>query len=183
MAQPKLPTATAQASARLSDRLKDLAALKADRERVTIEAKLMERDYRRLEGEVIEAMLAEGVHSVKLTGIGTFTISARNWLKVADAASFLEWASQAELVRDVVIHPEADQVTVTFDITRPTSNGDAPEDEDEPAGSVTLTNGLVRVEVVKKLLGEHVKELTANGQAHPPGIEPAVTTSITLRRS
>lgn len=182
MTQPAPPTGPASPSARLSDRLRGLAALKADKERIDVEKKAVERDYRRAESEVIEMMLAEGVSSVKLAGLGTFSVSARNWLKVADAAAFLGWASEAELVRDVVIFPEADQIQVTFDITRPAANGDAAE-EDEPPAGITLTNGLIRVEVMKAALGEHVKEMSKAGMPHPPGIEPAVTTSITLRRA
>lgn len=190
MTQPAPPTGPASPSARLSDRLRGLAALKADKERIDVEKKAVERDYRRAESEVIEMMLAEGVSSVKLAGLGTFSVSARNWLKVSDAAAFLGWASEAELVRDVVIFPEADQITVTFDITRPAANGDAAEgadgaeDEGAPSGATTLTNGsLLRIEVIKKALGEHVKEMSKAGMPHPPGIEPAVTTSITLRRA
>jgi hypothetical protein len=181
MTQTPPPTGPASPSARLSDRLRELAALKADKERIDVEKKEMERTYKRAERDIIEMMLAEGVNSVKLAGLGTFSLSARNWLKVADAAAFLGWAAEAELVRDVVIFPEADQIQVTFDVTRPAA--DAITEEDDPPAGITLTNGLIRVEVMKALLGEHVKEMTKAGLAHPPGIEPAVTTSITLRRA
>lgn len=170
------PTEGQRASARLSDKLRTLAALKADKERIKVEADSIEREYKALESEVIEQMAEEEVQRVTVTGIGTFYLSSRNWLRVRDVAAFAEWAAEAELIRDVVIHPEADQVTITFDVNREPG-------EDGAEDGATLTNGLVKVEVIKKLLGEHVKEMTSNGEPHPPGIEPAITTSIALRRT
>jgi predicted flap endonuclease-1-like 5' DNA nuclease len=163
-------------STSLLDRLRELAVLKTIKAQCDTEKKIAEAEYRRAEAAVAAQMLAEGVDRVHIRGVGSFAAGSTNWLRISDFAQLARWAVEHGFLDHCLVEPDAEQVTMTFDLET------EADDKDPERDRIVLVNGMFRVDVRKKILNEHVNELTRAGQPHPPGVEPSITTYVTIRR-
>lgn len=160
--------------ATLASKLHRLARLRESRDRTAADSEDASRAYRSLEAECIEQMVEEEVLSVRVPEVGLFSIASRNYPSVRDMGAFIEWAmEQGTLPNGVTLHPEAQQITVTFDI--------APDDED--ASKVVLVNGALKLAPIVKRINDHVRDAIDSDQPMPPGVEPNTRFVLSIRRA
>lgn len=160
-----------------ADTLRRLAALKAISQECKAASDAADREYRGVEAEVVEAMTQAEMTSMKVAGLASFTLTARTWNRVTNMRDFLEHAAEAELV---------DGVSFDADGTLTARLRPVIDDEMMAEGTERITytdGGMLHLEVGKAALNAHVKECIDNATPLPPGVEPAVTRYITIRRT
>lgn len=153
----------------LSDKLTDFAEKRNAFKEAEAVAKELERPYRDAMNECIDLLLEAGFNSLKVIGVGTFTLGGRTYARVTDMPTLLEYAAEHNLGQ---MHIDEDG---TYVIRFERGDKEAVVEGAHTKIS-TLNNGIFGLDVNKSTLNQLAEE----NEGNVPGIVQFTTRYITV---